>query len=282
MNQGLAKRPALLLEAALILLLLAVSCKGDKNPSLNYSAYGLNTPVNSIRVEPSGSLAESPNSNFEILFNKDGLVSEYRHYMRNNSGYTKETYEYDRKGRLHTMRYYDADGSESGFKEFEYDGRFISSSTMFGMNSQQIYQWKNENDGCNITRSSYYDEGVLSCISHNRYDGNSREETVLGANGDTIIVNRYDYYDLELNRISTIDNAQEKIAVEYNEQGLPCCAENTLVDAAFNFYWNSSAQENVPVFYEYEYDDKGNWIIRKEFFGEGRAPGEILKRTINY
>jgi len=276
MNQGLVVWPAL------ILLLLAVSCKGDKNPSLNYSAYGLSTPVNSIRIEPLGSLPECSNSNFEILFNKDGQVLEFRHYLRDNSGYTKETYEYDKRGCLQTMRYFDADGTESGFKEFEYDGKFISSSTMFGMNSQQIYQWKNENDGCHITRSSYYEEGSLSCISYNLYDGNFREETVLDANGDTIVVNRYDYYDLELNRISTIENTREKIVVEYNEQGLPGRAENTLVDAAFNFYWNSSAQENVPVFYEYEYDDKGNWIIRKEYFGDGLAPGEVLQRTINY
>jgi hypothetical protein len=70
-----------------------------------------------------------------------------------------------------------------------------------------------------------------------------------------------------------------KIKIEYNEKGLISHTFNATARTTNNWWVND---DNTDIYYEYEYDKKGNWIKRISYSDPSKQPKDIIERVIVY
>lgn len=268
---------------------LLVSCSNPFLPADDLSGNGLCAKVVSYKVYPEEMSHMNPNSCCEIHFNRKGFVLETVFLAPDGTPASREKYSYGRRNHIDVIDLFDTDGYNSGWYSYSYDGDFISVCTLYGMNSQVLLKWENTNDGREVVRCRTYQEDILSSDASSVYDGNTRVETVLDGQGQWAGTTTCEYYDLRnklpLRIDCTFPEAEPlHIEIDYNDHGLPCRSLNVFLDARNGFYQPVDAPPG-EVLYEYEYDSRGNWSRRYEFFvkksGE-KVSGEVLKRELVY
>ena len=257
----------------------AVSCS-VKVDEKTLDRFGLNCPVKSVSVAPDTSLSLVRDDYYKAEFNRKGSLTELKYYFPDGRVMSYELYRYDRKGRKIELLPFDKDSTATGRYAYEYDGRFVSKCTLFGMNSADAQRWENKNDGKHITETRFYQEGEFESLSKSVYKGNVRDETVTDAEGGEVGRSRYVY--LSEDKPLEIESPLLKISVRYNKTGLPVKASGVSLSSKGDFEWHQDATGTETFVYEYEYDSRGNWIVRKEFSGPEKKLDEVLSRTIEY
>lgn len=274
-----------LYNAAVLLPLvctMSVSCRPSTLPKDDYVRYGICSPVRSFRVTSLFPDKSCAGSNVEVTFNRSGRVEKLQYLFRDGSPSAYDVYSYDRKGRLIRINNYDADGMDAGRMEYEYDGWLISKCTQFSKRGDNLYDWVHSNDGREITGTVFYADGVKTTESRSVFEGNLRHESVFDADGALLTGAEYEYFDLTNKLLLRACSPASDISIGYNADSLPCEAKGTMIDACGSLYLAPDAEEGETVRYEYEYDEKGNWIRRNEYRGGRSDASDVLVRDIVY
>lgn len=267
-----------LIKSMMPLAIVLSSCGIHPVENNDYDKFGLVSPAKYVSVDADDNCSRS--SHYEAFFNRNGQVKRVKYLEADGSLILDEKYFYDSDNRLLKVWPIGADGQETGRFEYEYDGRFVSKYTAINMNNQEIKRWEYANDGEHITRVDFYEEGDLAYITVNNYCEDSYTQVLMSRDRDTLNVGQCK--DLKPNKPCYIHSEGLNFDIEYNDDLLPVRSVGTVVDTNGALYWNDILDDEGYAVYEYEYDSRGNWIVRKVFFGDGRHPGEVVSRTIRY
>ena len=282
-QKGRAKARLFFIHLSLVVGLLSCpSCSNADVTKNDMVRYGLNTRVRSYRVVQELCRNTCPDSNFEVYFNDNARVDSLVYLFADGTPRVREIYEYNHKGQLERISTFDMGGRDSGIYCYEYDGAFTSSCILFGINNDEISRWNHSNDGKEIVRTEYFEDGVLQTDTHSTYDGNFRQDEVFDADGTLILRSSYEYYDLSEKLPLSIQSDDLHITLDYNSFGYPISCRGALVDAVGGFYLDNSEDDETSVRYEYELDGCGNWIKRFAFLGDSKEPSEIVVRELRY
>ncbi|MCQ2115550.1 MAG: hypothetical protein MJZ07_05045 [Bacteroidales bacterium] len=227
-------------------------------------SYALNCPVREIQVKASmGEL------DYHVWFNRSCRVDSIYFSLDGTHRY-KEINKYDKSLRLVDVADIDNTDFTEGRYEYEYDGELMREARFYGANNDLLQHWIHENDGERIIRTSFLNEGEPTYISERVYDGLSYDETVTFTDGN-VLRSRVVLFDADKPCRIISDNMD--VTIDYSEDGLPVHTVNTLINSRNELVWVSDLEEHPERFYSYEYDDKGNWILRKEY---NSLDGEVL------
>lgn len=302
-----------------LFFLAFASCTTKSNLENSFEQYGLNQKVKSIRVlaykaeskfgeihkgELIGGLDD-----YQIIFDNNGLVEEKINFNGKGNMSNKEVYTYDEKYRVIKVVHWGV--TPSGSREDEelltYDGNFIKSYEFHGGLNTGNYKQLYKNNGIGITEIAYYKNDNLTSIEKYElnkdlpikcieYDASGKRigHVEYRYNEDELLINQV-YYDVDGKEVYSWACAYNKdgkpikktnlafddkeIVIEYNEKGLIYSITNAIA------LTDGTLQENIVTdinFYDYEYDENGNWIKRISYEGKAKIPDSVTERTIVY
>lgn len=259
--------------AALGFVLILYSCSGNVKSDLD--TYGLTCKVKEMTVAVSeGEL------DYTVFFNRLGQIDSLVRYGIEDDIMDKEIYSYDKSHHRIKISNIDSDGQQEGWYEYEYDGDFVSVCEYYGMNSNVLYRWEHLNDGRNIIETRCYMEGELQFIDCKDYNGLSYEERQMDAEGNEVGTAHVDLYAPE--KPSLVVQEGSQIRIDYNENGLPEHSSGVLISSNSDFGWHPSLEEKPERWYKYEYDKKGNWVLRTTHDSPDGEALITVRRTIIY
>lgn len=276
---------------------LLVSCTQEKNDLEQYQVKG---NVKSIMtkyfkaVEKFGEVTLGDCRFYDdsglVCFNTDGLITEKTSYDCDGSILTKSVYEYDSDNLLSNVTYYKVDwqhpnGSLDSKEVYQYnEKRQLVQSIRYDSNGVEILKVIYEWEGKNCVKTMTYHNELLSRVQVNEYNGNSIVKSVL-TDSDGIEIKRMEYADNRLSKevikdyvskSSEIKNSVPKEDIittyRYNDKGL-CCE---IGDASLTLSKGKSYT------FEYEYDQKGNWIKCTKKNSQTKIATIIAIREITY
>lgn len=264
--------------SALAMAVLVTGCGGgDLAEKNDLGKFGLDRPVRSITVSVMDSATAV--SSYVAEFNKRGQLTSFRLFLKGGALQYGERYKYSSDGSKATMISYDSNNEDTGRFEYEFDGRFTRKYTAYNMNSQEVQRWENENDGVHVTESRFYNECDLATITVNKYDGNAFTQVLLDSNRDTIGVGKGE--ETPSGKIKSARSEGLQFDIEYDDKDLPVSSFNILVNTYDGLEYNLRA-EGCTVRYEYEFDEKGNWVSRTSYIEGVSVPEECIVREIEY
>lgn len=263
-------------------LSLSVSCSRADFSDNDFVKYGLCAPAKSFRVRQIVCKSPCADSNFEVLFNSDGKTDSLVYLFPDGSRRVSEEYEYNAKGKLERICCRDIDGRDDGMYYYEYDGSFISSCTLYGVNNGELYRWDHTNDGHEIVASRFFEEKMFQNVTFSKFEGNVRNDEVFDADSNLVLKCRYEYYDQKNKLPLSIEGDDISVRLEYNGHGLPCKCTGALLTATGGLWLDAECGNDPTVRYEYEWDSYGNWTQRREYREDDTEPTEILEREIEY
>ena len=132
-----------------------------------------------------------------------------------------------------------------------------------------------------IVKSDYYGEGELVYTLKKTFSGNKYDEETLGSDGK-LIGNATVYFSKTETKPTRIVGDEIDVEVKYNDKGLPIMSRNTVLNSRAELQWISDLEEHPSRFYQYEYDERGNWISRADRVHPDSAAYAVLRRTITY
>ena len=265
---------------------LLVSCTQEKN---DLEKYHLKGNVKSIMtksfeaVEKFGEVAPGNciyNELSELVsFNKDGFITDITYYDCDGDIRNKRVYEYDSDNLLSNVTFYKVD--------WRHPNGYLDSKEIHEYNEKRqrvqliiydsdgveklkfIYEW----DGKNMVKTMIYQNELLSRVQVNEYNGNLKVKSVV-TDSDGKEIERLEY---ENNRLSKRVQEDYTATYRYNDKGLCCATENGRLSGV---YFTPSRGKSFT--YEYEYDQKGNWIKRTEKDSQTKIATSITIREITY
>ena len=277
----------LLQTAAVLAVLVSVvygcsgSISGSKQTDLEKFGIG-SQPVSKVKVVCDTIYNRIPEDNYEAVFDASGNLSMLRALYTDGRTMNYESYVYDNEGRLDEILLLDQDSSLTGRYHYEYDGSFISKCTLYGMNNQDIQTWVHSNNGKQIVRTDFYQEGELQTVSKNKWSrkGKVRKETV--TDDEDELVGESEYIYISSGKPVSITNDLVNLSITYDGNGLPTSSSDVFVSSKGDLIASEiENKDGSPVIftYEYTYDPAGRWISRKATLQDGTVY-EILTRTI--
>ena len=277
---------------ALLCATILTSCNSNEN-TINYKDFGLNTPVQSIKVtiyEAGSKFGEVIQGNlindghYTVNFNDEGYPIKLTNYDDDGDITEVTKYDYDKDNHLVKTTSYDEVGGMTYEFKNNYDGDIITSSTTttYWGGIPEMRTTKYTYDGDVLIEERTYEDGEL--LSVYKYIDYKRK----GANWDSSWV-AYDAEGEEQAKGFNKLNDAGKIAeckygemhykVKWNDDNLPIRTKNAVSFLnGVAFYYSEGADYT----FEYEFDDKGNWIKQTIFVGEDREPAYIAIRKIRY
>lgn len=257
----------------LSLTLLLSSCSWNVKSDLD--TYGLTCKVKEMTVVVSESELD-----YTVFFNRFGQIDSLLRYSPEDDIHDKEIYFYDKDHHRVKISNRDSDGQQEGWYEYQYDGDFISVCEIYGMNSNVLYRWEHLNDGENIIETRCYMEGELQYTDCKDYDGLSYEERQIGPDGELVGTAHVELFAKD--KPSLVTQEGSEIRIDYNEAGLPVHSVNVLVSSNGELGWHPSLEEKPERWYKYEFDKKGNWVLRTIHDSPDGEPTITVRRTIIY
>ena len=261
------------LAAMAAMLILSASC--IRNVKTDLETYGLCCKVREMSV----TITESE-LDYTLFFNRRGQLDSIYRYDPDGAFREAEYYTYGSDHKLQEVRIFDADHEQEGRYEYTFDGDFIRTCTFFGMNNEDLYRFENINDGENIIESSFYYEGELQSTSTKVYDGLTYEETTLDASGECIGTAKCRLFAKD--KPAVVDGDETHLEIDYNDKGLPVHTIDVAVSTNGELGWAPDMDDNHERWYRYEYDDRGNWIVRTEHIAPDGPAIITARRTIIY
>ena len=252
--------------------LLLCACSQVKT---DLDKYGLNCKAEEITLQ--SDTLEFP---YTVRFNPNGQVLQVETMNFDLSPRYTETYSYDSRGRLVQISGVNSDSEDEARYEYEYDGKFIRECRMYGMNNQEVHRWVHTNDGRHIVRTEYYNEGEFTYATAKTFKGNTYKEVSTNPDGEQLGTADVTFLTEEKPRSIKSDNFE--IEISYNEKGLPTMSRGTLLNSIGEMEWASNLEQYPCRYYNYEYDERGNWISRAESVHPDSTAYSVLHRTIKY
>ena len=296
------------------LIAFAVSCGEDKQNKevysdpfqlkMTYAQCELNCPVKSLKLKEYDASAKFGEAFAEDLkrvmhmeFNIKGQCESIKNYDRwgdisevgiikydsNDNIISIETYssdgdlirkiieEYDPNGRIMGQSIYDSDGNRISSTEIEHENGKILKEKQFvrdDCEAEKLYEY----DGCALRKVLTYHKGELQYVKvYEKCDYTGDVEYIKYDGDGNVIEELQTKYDA--NRVRVYEKGvhideTERIEYEYRTNSY-----------GFVEYVNNGRFEE---FYEYEYDNKGNWIKQICYEGAIKKPVRIVEREIVY
>lgn len=276
-----------------ILFLLAIlfaSCSNNKTTDLN--VYQLEGNVASLKVSSYKAVSkfgeivkgELDNSELELIiieFNELGNVASYSYYDESGGLEFKEIYSYN-NDKLDNIALYESDGRlfRKTFLTWDNDCLLKDIAYFYYSDGQEeafrnLYEYENNK--------------MKSVISYNY--GEFEFKNIYEYNDDGLLTGiiSYDKDGAETSNISYVLKRKQIVKYErvHNNRHSLVLYEDKLPIKSENCYQimntiNTINSENVIYYYEYEFDNKGNWIKCTTYKGEAKQPYQIIEREITY
>lgn len=267
-----------------LVAIVTVCCSKKKNDLARQEASG---NVKSIRttgyeaIEKFGEICEGDvlygeDINSIIAFNQEGYITETSYFNHSGNLEKKSVYVFDSDGKVTKINNYDGDGDVIGRTVYTYnkDGK-TTKMVNYDKSGKINYTLKYEWDGDKCIKSQFISEYTKGDYSINEFNGNSLVKSVVyDKNGEKT----GESFEYENDKITKIVYSEYAISLTYNDKGLCTSIVNGQLYNTNSYH----GAEGESYIYEYEYDNKGNWIRKVEKNKQSKKPERIFVREIEY
>lgn len=268
----------------LLTVFLMYSCAKQQNDLTWQEASG---KVKSIRTtgydatEKFGEISEgdvlyNDDINNLIEFNKDGFITEISYFNHRGDLAKKSVYVFDDDGKVSKINIYDGNENEIGRTVYTYNADHkVTKIVDYDKSGKINYTQNNEWEGDKCIKSQFINEYSKGDYCINEFKGNNLVKSVVyDKNGNKT----GEYTEFENDKMTKIVNSEFTISLTYNDKGLCTSIINGQLHSTNSYYWS----KGDSFLYEYEYDDKGNWIRKIEKEGKSKKAKRIFVREIEY
>lgn len=262
-----------------VLSLFFASCSEKDNDLKDYNLTGnvksIKVCIYDAKIKFGEIVTEDIDVSYTVSFDNEGMVSELSEF--DNSGnldvktitkriqgsYDSEISTYDNKGNLRSKRIIKRDEDRNVVSSHYYYEDSLISFTEFENVKGKPVKSKTVSNGSTIINILHYENGIHSKTIEYDIDGNETGNFTELTNG----------------RLSKIcKNSELVFMCSYNDKNLPCHIVGGKMSPLNWFYVDT----NKEYYYEYEYDKKGNWIKRIEYYGADKKLETVSTREIAY
>lgn len=270
-----------------LLSLLIISCNDNKTTDLDVNQ--LNGNVASVKIstyEADSKFGEIVKGDLEyngvsiIEFNESGYITSTSVFESNGELYSKSKYFY-KEEKLDYVVGYNAEGDLEFKTVHNWDNNELLSVIHYDKDGKEIcrdtYEYENEKQK---SYSFYYEDeletkGIVTkyhgkiCLESIEYDKNGKEKgkKINEWKNGKIVKTEY---------ISYKESSCSSYSISYNENGYTKKSENCYILS------NTIHLNDGTYYYEYEFDDKDNWIKCIIFKGDSKKPYLLIEREIYY
>ena len=268
----------------MIVAMIICSCGKQQNDLTWQEASG---DVKSIRTtgyeatEKFGEISEGnvlydQDVNNLIEFNKDGYITEISNFNHSGDLSQKSVYVYDGDGKVTKINKYDGDGDEIGRTVYTYNNnKKVTKIVDYDKSGKINYTQKNEWEGDKVTKTQFINKYSEGNYSMNEYNGNTLVKSVVyDKNGKPT----GEYTEFENEKMKKIVTKDFTISLTFNNKGLCTSIVNGQLFNTNSYYWAKGESYT----YDYEYDDKDNWIKKIERKKDSQKATRIFVREIEY
>ena len=231
------------------------------------------------KIEKGDLYRESNGWDMTIDFNEQGNYSRITYFdsYGREVGYTD--FSYNEQNQLVAEQNYDAEGNLSDNRTYSYDeknrvNQIIRFNNAGGLTGSTLTEYDDKKNM--IERATYNARGRLLGKEVSKTNENDFPIETKIYNSENNLVNyRTEVFDKkglrrELTALSPEEDVLMKISFDYDKRGNLILQEGTdETGAAF-----------LPVRYEYEFDNRKNWIKRVEYIGD--KPTFVVERQFQY
>lgn len=270
----------------LIGIALLQGCGDGEMVKYSYRKYGLNQPVKSFKTtvyEAESKFGEVVKGRCEggvhvFDFNEKGFISGSTSYDCDGNPFSIFKFTYDEAGRCSRKSRYDGEGTEVSRNGYEYDGDHLIKETIWD-DWGDVYEYEYEYKRGNLVESRLRgSDGGISVYKYSKHDKTGWEWTAYDENGDEFSRGEGLLDKKGLVVKSTVED--ETFEVKRNDLGLPLTTR--MVSWSYGAIDGFREAEYETYNYQYEYDEKGNWIKVTEFRDETKVPNCVVEREITY
>ena len=211
-----------------------------------------------------------------IEFNKDGYITEISIFTHNGNLSQKNVYVYDGDGKVTKINKYDGDGDENGRVVYTYnENKKVTKIVDYEKSGKVISTQKMDWDGDHVTKNQYISEYSKGDYSMNEYKGNTLVKSVVYDKDGKPTGQYTEYENDKMKKIVTKDFT---ITLTYNDKGYCSSIVNGKLYTINSFHW----EKGESYTYDYEYDNKGNWVRKVERKKSSQKATRIFIREIEY
>lgn len=285
-----------------VLACVLSACSDDirNAPDCSFRSYDLNRKVDSLEVRTwrakmesgtlvKGRLTKNPDDIFIARFDESGNV--WKHTAFDSRGKMSSLCEYTyEKGHLVYIDRYDRNGKRESALHYLYQDHFkflchtslmSADEKMETMESQLFSKEDKSHTQELFTKYANGSEQYSFSKSHEWKDGRIVKTVVCDDSGFEAATVEYSY-DQNGKLVKMCSGDSEgfyEVFVEYNDKLYASLSSGAKINTRGKIV--TDVDYDV-YYYEYEYDEKGNWIKRITFAGENKKPLEISEREIFY
>ena len=211
-----------------------------------------------------------------IEFNKDGYITEISNFNHSGNLSQKSVYVYNGDGKVTKINKYDGDGDEIGRIVYTYnDNKKVTKIVDYDKSGKVNYTQKMEWDGDKVTKNQFINEYSEGKYNMNEYKGSTLIKSVeYDKDGKHTGV----YTEYENEKMTKIVTKDFTISLTYNDKGHCVSIVNGQLFTTNSCYWAKGESYT----YDYEYDEKGNWVRRIERKKASQKATRIFVREIEY
>lgn len=269
----------------LLAAFVTYSCSNSKKNDLPMQE--VSGKVKSIRttgykaVEKFGEISEGDvlsgdGLNNIIKFNKEGYITEISNFNNKGDLVKKSIYVFDDDGKIIKINIYDGNGDEIGRTVYTYDSddrvtKIVDYDKSGKINFTQKLEW----EGDKVIKNLFIDDNSVGNYIINEFKGSHLVKSVTF---DKDGVKTGEYTEYENDKLTRIVTPEYTISLTYNDKGLCSFIENGQIYITNAYYRLKGASYQ----YEYEYDEKDNWIRKVEKNNQSKKAERIFIREIEY
>jgi len=296
-------------KLSLICLIILSYLSAMSQQSSNINEYNKNGKIKSIRtisyeaIQKFGEIQKGRRSNEFMKYDQQITIdyAKKKCIIKNLSSNDKLEFsfvmEFDNKGNITKETYYDSTSIQGTYQINKYDkvgnitesivfnpnGSIFTKITCKYKNGKKISLDYYNSDGDLFKKNTFKYNSSGNLIELNDYnsDGSIFTQQLFEYDNNNTLINMTSYkYPNNKNRISYASNDkwETKFYTRYNNKGLEI--ENIIYNPDGTISGEGSPLKNAKE-YEYEYDQKGNWIKKIVYIKNGRAL-YIIERVIEY
>lgn len=211
-----------------------------------------------------------------MKFNNNGFITEITNYNRSGNISQKSVCIFDEDGKLTKINKYDEYGDEIQRTVYTYnENKKVTKIVDYDKSGKIICTNKYELEGDKVTKHQFISEYSKGNYDMNEYKGNTLVKSVeYDKNGKPT----GEYKEFENEKIKKIVQKDYTVIFTYNDKGLCTSVDNGQLISTNSY----SVEKGESYTYDYEYDDKGNWVRKIERKKDSQIATRIFVREIEY
>lgn len=211
-----------------------------------------------------------------IEFNKDGNITEISYFDQEGDLAKKSIFVFNDEGKVSKVNTYDGDGDEIGRTIYTYnEDNNVTMIVYYDKDGNIDYTQQMEWDGDKCIKQQFLNEYSDGGYNMNEYKGDHLVKSVIY---DKTGKKTGEYTEYENDKMTKIVKPEFTVSLTYNDKGLCTSIENGIIYNTNSYMFS----EGDSFIYEYEYDDKGNWIRKVEKVKNSMKAKRIFVREIEY